>query len=393
MTDWLQAIRPMAASLPESGIIEVVNYGRERPGLIPFWAGEGDLPTPDFICDAAIDALRAGHTFYTYQRGIPELRQAVADYLQRHFAVAVGAERIIIVASGMQGIVETMQAVAGPGDEVVVISPVWPNIYAAIQMQEATAKSVILQADTDNNCWRLDLDQLFDSCNSKTKAIFINTPGNPTGWLMTEADMLAVRDFARQHGIWIIADEVYSQFVYNHHRPTATSFLEVTGPDDRLIVTNTFSKNWSMTGWRIGWVVIPQAEVLGQVYENLVQYTTSGVPAFLQHGCVTALNDGDDYIKQLVERCQQGRDIVCTGLTQVPSVSFVHPQSAFYLFFQVANQPDSMALAKHLVDKANVGLSPGVAFGPGGKKFMRICFAASHEMLREGVERLANALS
>lgn len=386
---YMAAVRPMAATLPESGIMAAVNYGHETPGLIPLWAGEGDAPTPNFICDAAIAGLRDGQTFYTYQRGIPPLRQAVAAYLQRHFQAPVNAERVIITGSGMQAMLLTMQALVGPGDEVVVVSPVWPNIFATIHMQEAIARPVPLTCGSD--AWRLDVQQLFDACSPRTRALFINTPGNPTGWIMEPEDMIRVRDFARARGLWIIADEVYGQFVYD--RPRVTSFLELMEPGERLIVTNTFSKNWSMTGWRLGWVVMPHASALGQVFENLVQYSTSGVPEFLQRGCLAALDHGDAYIQGLVAQCRQGRDFVCETLAQLPSVRLVRPQGAFYLFFQVANAPDSMALVKRLIDQAKVGLAPGSAFGAGGEGFLRLCFAASPTTLRSGVERLVSALS
>jgi aspartate/methionine/tyrosine aminotransferase len=382
------ALRPTAAQLPESGIMALVKYGDDRPGLIPFWAGEGDLPTPEFICQAAMQALREGQTFYTYQRGIPPLRQAIAEYLQRHFQAAVESERIIVTASGMQAIVLTVQAVVGPGDEVVVIAPVWPNIFAAIQMQEAVARTVTLT--WDGQAWRLDVERLFAACTAKTRAVFINTPNNPTGWIMEPEDMLRLRDFARARGLWIIADEVYSQFVYD--RPRVTSFLALTEPDEQLIVTNTFSKNWSMTGWRVGWVVIPRSTGVGQVYENLVQYSTSGVAAFLQYGCLTAISEGDSYLKSLVERCRQSRDLVCERLSQLPQVRLSPPQGAFYAFFQVEGEHDSMAFAKRLVDVANVGLAPGSAFGPGGEGFLRLCFAASPTTVGTGVERLVAAL-
>ncbi len=385
----LSTIRPMAASLPESGIMAVVNYGGEKSGLIPLWAGEGDLPTPNFISEAAIQALREGRTFYTYQRGIPPLRQAVADYLRRHFHTDVDPERVIITGSGMQEIMQTVQALVGPGDEVVAVSPVWPNIFAAVRMQDAVVRTVTLTCEA--NAWHLDLDRLFDACGPKTKALFINTPGNPTGWIMDTDDMIRVRDFARQHGLWIIADEVYAQFVYD--RPRVTSFLELMAPEEKLIITNTFSKNWSMTGWRVGWVVTPRSKALGQVFENLVQYNTSGVAEFLQHGCLKAISDGDAYLQRMVERCQQGRDIVCERLSEVPEVQLIPPQGTFYLFFRMEGESDSMAFAKRLVDEANVGLAPGSAFGPGGEGFIRLCYACSHDTLRTGMDRLVSALT
>lgn len=384
----IEAIRPMAANLPSSGIISTVTYGRERPGLIPFWAGEGNAPTPDFICDAAIQAMRDGETFYTYTRGIPPLRQAVADYLKRHFEVEVAAERVHLTASGMQAVLHTVQMLVGPGDEVAVVSPVWPNIVSAIHMQEAVAVPVTLTQGT--HAWHLDLDHLFDACGPNTRAIFINSPNNPTGWVIEPEDMIRVRDFARERGLWIIADEVYGQFIYD--RPRTTSFLEITTPEDRLIVTNTFSKNWSMTGWRVGWMVIPESEALAQVHENILQYSTSGVATFLQHGCITALNQGDAYVKQMVDQSRQGRDLVCEQLGELPRVQMVPPQGAFYLFFRVEGESDSTALARWLIDEANVGLAPGLAFGAGGEEFLRLCFAASKDTLQTGVDRLVRAL-
>jgi len=387
LDDYLRdSIGEAAATLPESGIIEVVNYGREREGLVPFWVGEGDVPTPTFICEAAIEALRAGETYYTYQRGIPSLREAIARYHQRHFNIDLDPERVIVTASAMQAMMETMQTLVSAGDEVIVISPVWPNIYACIHMQQAVARSVPL--DVDGNEWRLDLEMLFDACNEKTKAIYINTPGNPTGWVMSKDDMLALRDFARERGLWIVADEVYGKFVYDDIG--APSFLEIMQPDERLIVTNSFSKNWAMTGWRVGWVVIPKG--LGQVYENLVQYNTSGVASFLQSGCVVAIDEGDEFIQQQVTRCQTNRDYVCERLQSSPNVRLIKPQGAFYLFFRVDGEPDSVNLAKWLVDDANVGLAPGTAFGAGGEGYVRLCFAPSPETLRTGVERMVEAL-
>ena len=379
-------LREAAQQLPESGIIEVVNYGRERPGLIPFWVGEGDLPTPGFIQDALVAALRAGHTFYTYQRGLPALRQAIGDYYARHHEVSLDWQRVIVVGSGMQGIMNTMQALVGAGDEVVVVGPVWPNIYAAVELQQARWVPVTL--DYTPHGWELDLQKLFDAVTPRTRALFINSPGNPTGWVLSEAEMLDIRDFARVRGLWLVADEVYGRFVYD--RPSTHSFLEMMEPEEQLVVCNTFSKNWSMTGWRVGWVVIPA--VLGQLYENLVQYNTSGTARFMQEGALAAIRDGDDYVTTLVERCRQGRDIVCGALGQLPNVRFASPAGAFYLFFQVEGEHDCIRLAKRLVDEANVGLAPGRAFGPGGERFLRLCFAASHATLEEGVGRLVAAL-
>ncbi|MGP1397151.1 MAG: pyridoxal phosphate-dependent aminotransferase [Inquilinaceae bacterium] len=390
MTDQnaLTGLRPEIVGLPASQIVEIATYGREREGMIPLWFGEGDLPTPDFISDAAIAALRQGHTFYTYQRGIPPLRQALSAYLQGLYDAPVDIDRITVTGSGMQAIQTVAQMLVGPGDEMVIVTPVWPNITAAVQMQGAGVRPVPTALGNDG--WQLDLDALFDACGPKTKAIFINSPTNPTGWTLSAGDMLRVRDFVRDRGLWLVADEVYGRFSFGDDG-VAPSFLQVMGPEDRLVVVNTFSKNWSMTGWRIGWIVAPPA--LGPVLENLVQYNTSGTPAFLQYGALAALEKGEDYVGDLVARCRRMRDLVYDRLSVLPRVRIARPDGAFYAFFAVEGEPDSMALARRLVDEAGVGLAPGTAFNKGGEGYLRLCFAASPQRIEPALDRLAPALS
>ena len=382
----LDAIRPEIKALPESGIVEVVNYARLKKDLVQLWVGEGDKPTPAFIADAAIAALRRGETFYTYQRGIPPLRQALADYLNRSYAAKIDPERIYVTVGGMQAIKETVQMLVNPGDEVVIPAPCWPNIAAAVEIMAGVPKSVPLAFG--NRGWTLDLERLMEACGPKTRAIFVNSPGNPTGWMMTKAEQRALLDFARKRGLWIVADEVYGRLVYD--RKAAPSFLEIADPDERVIVVNTFSKNWAMTGWRMGWVVA--SKQLGQVYENLVQYNTSGVSTFLQYGAVAALNEGDAFLAEMVARCAKGRDMVTETFARLPRVRYSPPAGAFYALFSVDGEPDARALAFKLVDRANVGLAPGTAFGPGAPNFLRLCFACSLDRLGEGLSRLEAAL-
>jgi aspartate/methionine/tyrosine aminotransferase len=382
----LDAIRPEIKALPESGIVEVVNYARTRKDLVPLWVGEGDLPTPNFIADAAVEALRRGKTFYTYQRGIPPLRRALADYLGRSYPVSVDPERIFVTVGGMQAIKQTVQMLISPGDEVVIPSPCWPNIAAAVEIMAGVSKTVPLAFG--NRGWTLDFERLTEACGPRTKAIFVNSPGNPTGWMMTREEQRALLDFARRRGLWIVADEVYGRLVYD--RKAAPSFLEIAEAEERVIVVNTFSKNWAMTGWRIGWVVA--SKQLGQVYENLVQYNTSGVPTFLQFGALAAVEQGDAFLADMVARCARGRDMVSATFQRLPRVRYAPPAGAFYAFFAVDGEPDARALAFKLVDRANVGLAPGTAFGPGAPNFLRLCFACSLERLGEGLRRLEEAL-
>lgn len=381
--DFLSALTREARELPESGIVEVFNYGREREGLIPLWAGEGDLPTPDFIYEASVKSLQAGETFYTWQRGIPELRAALARYHQRHFGRAFSPERFFVTGGGMQAIQIAVAATAGSGDEVIVPTPAWPNFAAAVGIRGATPVSVPL--DFDGTLWNLDLDRLSAVINERTRAIFINSPANPTGWTASEDELSALLALARRRGLWIVADEVYSRFVFTG-AARAPSFYDIMEEDDLVILVNTFSKNWAMTGWRIGWISAPQS--LGAVMENLIQYSTSGVAAFMQRAAIVALEEGEDFVARQVERARRGREVVCGALAGSNRVRFAWPDGAFYLFFAIDSVEDTRALALRLVDEAGLGIAPGTAFGPGGESFMRICFARKAEDLSAAMQRL-----
>ncbi len=381
--DFLSALRREAREAPESGIVEVFNYGRRREGLIPLWAGEGDLPTPEFIYAASVRALEAGETFYTWQRGIPELRDALARYHMRQFDRAFPAERFFVTGGGMQAIQIAVAATAGAGDEVIVATPAWPNFSAAVGIGGATPVSVPL--DFDGERWNLDLDRLAAAIGERTRAIFVNSPANPTGWTAREDELRAILALARRHGLWIIADEVYTRYVFTG-APRAPSFYDVMEADDLVLFVNTFSKNWAMTGWRIGWISAPES--LANVLENLIQYSTSGVAAFMQRAAIAALEDGEDFVKLQVERARRGRDIVCGALAGSNRARFAWPAGAFYLFFAIDGMEDTRVPALRLVDEAKLGIAPGSAFGPGGESFLRICFARKAEDLSEAMRRL-----
>lgn len=381
---FVESLRMEARLAPESGIVELVNHARGRPGMIPLWVGEGDLPTPSFISEAATAALAAGETFYTWQRGVPELRQALADYYRRHFGTDFGAERFIVTGSGMQAIQLAIDAVAGKGDEVVHPSPAWPNFAAAAGIAGAMPVPVVLVSS--DNGWALDVEKVAAAITPATRAIFVNSPANPTGWTADRETLAALLELARKRELWIIADEIYARFYYGGGR--APSFLDVMDADDRIIFVNSFSKNWAMTGWRVGWVVVP-AE-LQQTFENLIQYSTSGVPPFLQRGGVAALEQGDGFVAEQVERARKARDLVCGRLRQAGRFRFSAPAGAFYLFFGIDGIEDVRAAAFRIVDEAQVGLAPGTAFGAGGAGFFRLCFHRRLDHLEEATERLVD---
>ncbi|UVD57226.1 pyridoxal phosphate-dependent aminotransferase [Rhizobium sp. Pop5] len=380
----VSSLSPRAIAAPESGIVEVVNYARGREGLLPLWVGEGDLPTPDFISKAAMDALAAGETFYTWQRGIPELRRALSDYYHRHFAVRLPVEHFYVTGSGMQAIQIAVQTLTSPGDEFVYLTPAWPNIAAALEI--SGARSVGVKLEFEGGKWAVDLDRIEAAITPKTKGIFINTPSNPTGWTATRQDLEAILALARKHDLWIMADEIYALYFFAGGR--APSFLDVMESDDKIIFVNSFSKNWSMTGWRIGWIVAPPA--MGQVLENLVQYSTSGVAQFMQKGAVAALDDGDDFVRANIAKAARSRDILCDALVATNRVETLKPDGALYAFLKIDGVTDSRSAAIDIVDKTGVGLAPGTAFGAGGELFLRACFLRDPAQVAIAAERLCD---
>ncbi|HVW54892.1 MAG TPA: pyridoxal phosphate-dependent aminotransferase [Rhizobiaceae bacterium] len=377
-------LRAEARLAPESGISALATHGRGKEGLIPLWVGEGDQPTPAFITDAAVKALHGGETFYTWQRGVPALREALARYHERHFGGPYRSEEFIVAGGGMQAIQLALQATAGAGDEVVYLSPAWPNFPAAAEV--AGARAVAVPLDLSGNGWTCDVEKIERAVGERTKAIFFNSPSNPTGWTADIPTLKAVLDLARRKRLWIIADETYALFHYGGVR--APSFLDVVEAEDRIIFVNTFSKNWAMTGWRIGWLQVHPS--LQQVFENLIQYATSGTAQFMQRGAVAALDHGDGFVAEQVERARQARDLICGRLAATGRARFHAPAGAFYLFFAVDGITDSMAAAFRIVDEANVGLAPGVAFGPGGEGFFRLCFHRRLDHVEEAADRLAD---
>jgi aspartate/methionine/tyrosine aminotransferase len=390
-TDVIGALRPSVAGEPASGIVEVFNYAQGKRDVIPLWVGQGHLPTPDFIADAAIESLKAGETFYTWQRGIPELRAALAGYHQRLYKIEFDPENFFVCQAGMQSVQLAIQALLAPGDEVMVPSPAWPNYAAPLRM--AGVVPVEVPMEFDGRRWTLDLDRLFDAVTAKTKVLLMNTPSNPLGRVMTREEILAVRDFARSRGLWIIADEVYARFYFpedGRNDALPPSFLEHCDPDERIISCNTFSKNWAMTGWRVGWMIAPKA--LGQVVENLVQYNTSGTTTFLQKGCLAALQQGEPFVAGQIEQARVGRETVCSALASHRNVEFARPEGAFYLFFRIKGTRNSTQLSRRLIDEAGVGCAPGSAFGAGGEDFLRLCFARKREDLEEAMRRLTGWL-
>jgi len=375
-------VRRTIRDLQGSRIREVAHIGMGDPEVIPLWFGEPDLSTPQFINDAASRALAQGHTFYTPNRGVPALCEAIAGYMTGLYGRSIGVDRIVVTAAGMNGIMLVSEALIDPGDNVVVLGPIWPNVYQTVEIMGGAPRQVTL--DLAEGRWSLDLDKLFDACDSRTRAIYINSPSNPTGWMMTAEEQAAVLEFARDRGLWVVADEVYARMVYD--RPYAPSFLEVAEADDPLIVVNSFSKSWCMTGWRLGWLTGPAA-VMG-LFEKLNEYNVASPASMAQHAGVVAIREGEPFIAETVDRYRAARDIVIQRLGAMRRVTLPRPEAAFYAFFAVDGMTSSLDYAKEILRRTKVGLAPGIAFGPTGEGYLRICYAQSLETLSTAFDRL-----
>ncbi|MBV8849904.1 MAG: pyridoxal phosphate-dependent aminotransferase [Methylobacteriaceae bacterium] len=395
--DIFSALRAEAIAAPPSGIVEVFHYGRGRDGIIPLWVGEGDMPTPAFIQEAATRSFAAGETFYTNQRGLPELRETIAQYLARVYTLKspldglYSPERFSVTIGGMHALQIALRLVAGAGDEAVVITPAWPNFRGALMVTGTGVTEVPLQFSGAGagGQWDLDLDRLTDAITPRTRAIIVNSPSNPTGWTASPEELEAILALARRQGLWIIADEIYGRFFYNAGR--APSFRDLIDADDRIMFVQTFSKNWAMTGWRLGWLEAPSA--LGPIIENLVQYSTSGVPVPMQRAAITALEQGEAFVATQVARAKGNRDLLIEALAQTQQAHFAEPAGAFYFFCAFDTMLDTRTLAFRLVDDARVGVAPGTAFGAGGERFVRMCFARRRDDMVEASRRLSEWLT
>ena len=378
----MNLVRPEIDAMEDSPILEVWRSGIDNPGIIALWAGEPDVPTPAFICEPAIAALRAGRTFYTYNRGIPELRAAIARYLKRHYGADIADARIAVTSAGMNAVEILCQALLGKGSKALAITPSWPNVMRAMTINGAEVTEVPLRRS--NQGWSLDLDAVEAACVDGVKALYLASPANPTGWEIARGEAERLLEMTRARGIALLSDEVYHRIVYDC--PVAFSFLELARPDDNVFVVNSFSKSWAMTGWRLGWMVYP--DYFMPTAEKLIQFNTSGAQAFLQYGAVAALDEGEAFVAEFVARCRAGREIVSRRLAEMKRVREVVSNGSFYSMFEVEGVTDTLAFCKDLVQRAGVGLAPGIAFGSGAETLIRLCYAKSRENLEAAMDRL-----
>ena len=416
-------MRQVVLDLEESLIRQVANAGMGRGDVLKFWFGESDEVTPAFIRDAAARSLSEGETFYAHNLGLAELREAIAAYcsgLRGEGAAPIGADRIAVTSGGVNALMLAVQAVVDAGDEVVAVTPVWPNLTAQPAIMGARVRCVSLKPVAGR--WQLDMDELLAAVTSRTKLLIVNSPNNPTGWTLSRAEQEVLLAHCRKTGTWILADEVYERLYYEESpngpapgRPKpgaplvgegrspsggshvcAPSFLDIALPDDRLMVAHSFSKSFLMTGWRLGWLVLPAAYTTHM--GKLIEFNTSCAPVFIQRAGVVALQRTDEVTPQVVSHLKNCRDTLVPLLQGVPGVELAAAPGGMYAFFRLAGQGDALATAKRLVLEAGLGLAPGDAFSadrsPAMQGWLRWCFASQDPArLREGVDRLRGWLA
>jgi aspartate aminotransferase len=372
--------------LPGSRIIEVGRIAFGLPDVDFLCFGESDQPSPRSAHEAAVAALAAGQTRYPDVRGLLALREALADYLTSLHARPVTEDRIQVAASGMAAVSVALAATVRPGQRVLMHAPAWPNVGNAARLRGAELVEMPLEALPEGG-FRMDMDRL-ESLLPGTRAFILNSPNNPTGWTATTDELATILSLCRQHGVWLIADEVYSRLVYDGV-PAAPSLLDVAEPDDRVLVCNSFSKTWVMTGWRLGWLVVP-AGARDRVTE-LVEVTHSGVAPFIQHAGLAAVADSGA-VAEFRAHCERGRALAGEALSELNGVRYAAPDGAFYAFLGVEGLTDSLTLAKKLVVNHRVAVAPGVAFGEVGEGYLRLCFAHSEPVMRRAMDRLRDGL-
>ena len=378
----MQQTSERAHHLQSSLIRDVAEKGMQMQDILPLWFGEGQWPTSQIAIEAAQNALQAGDHFYQPNNGKPRLRSALAHYMNGLYGTSKTKQNITVTASGMQGLALTALALIDSGDHVVCIDPVWPNLGESFKIAGGQIDSTTLIARDGR--WHLDMEELLAKLTHKTKALLINSPNNPTGWVCSAEEQKTILDHCRKQGIWIVADDVYARLY--QHGSLAPGFQHLANADDLLISINSFSKAWSMTGWRLGWITAPAT--LEKTFAHLTEFNIACPAGFIQEAGLAMIEQGEAEVSLLQHKLRKALTLTRTRLKHFEDISFIEPDGAFYCFFSVRGLKDSLAFAHALLEQTKVGLAPGLAFGPAGKEYLRLCYAQDEQILNKAFNRL-----
>jgi aspartate aminotransferase len=377
-----------ALRVPHSRIRELAEIAMSMDGVLKLYFGESNLPTPEYIKRAAQKAMADGFTFYTENAGLPSLRKALARYYQELHALELDPTgEIVITASGVQALNVGIRCVLDPGDEALVLTPAWPNGASNVAMANAVAVEIAHPLVGDR--YQIDFKALEAAVTPRTRMLLYTSPSNPLGWVATVDQQRQLLEFTRRHKLWLMADEVYERLFYTGPKPTspAPSILKLATRDDAVIVVQSFSKTYCMTGWRLGWL-IARRDLCARATQ-LNEFIISHAPSFAQRAAETALLWGENTLCEMLVRLRQNRDFCLAALSKMPGVTVPKPDGAFYLFPKIAGAGDSFDFCKRLLMDTKVGLAPGVAFGAGGEGSVRICYAAELQIVQEAMARLS----
>jgi len=390
MMEAMDTIRlaPSAERVPYSRIRELAEIAMTMDGVLKLYFGESNLPTPQFIKDAAVRAIEDGHTFYTENAGYPSLRRTIAGkYRELHGVELDGLAEIVVTASGVQALNVGIRCVLDPGEEAIILTPAWPNASSIAMMCSATPREIPLCLAGDR--YRIDYEAIERAITPRTRLLVYTSPSNPLGWVATEEDQDRLLDLCRRRGLWLMADEVYERLYYQGR--VAPSILRKCTREDAVLVPQSFSKSYCMTGWRLGWLVARRD--LAKKAAELNEFIVSHAPAMAQKAGETALREGEAGVAEMVERLRGNRDLCLEALRGMKGATVPCPDGAFYLFPRIDGLRDSFDFCRRLLVEKRVGLAPGVAFGAGGEGSVRICYAADRTVLEPALERLGEFLA
>lgn len=386
-------VSPSALAVPHSRIREIADIAMRMDNVLRLYFGESNLPTPHFIKQAAERALAEGFTYYTENAGLPSLRRAIAKkYAELHGVQLDPLKDVVVTASGVQALQVGIRCCLDPGDEAIVLTPAWQNQLSIPAMCNAVPRMAPLHLE--NGAYRVDFDALARCLTPKTRLLIYTSPSNPLGWVATVPEQQALLDFARQHNLWLLADEVYERLWYPDHGPLGPptpSILRLSTRDDSVLVVQSFSKAYCMTGWRVGWIVARRD--LADRAAKLNEFVISSAPAFAQRAAETALEQGEPAIAEMLALYRANRDFCLDALRAMPGVTVPDAPGAFYLFPKVEGLRDSFGFCRRLLVQTGLGLAPGVAFGEGGEGSLRVCFAVERPLLEQAIDRLSSFLS
>jgi len=377
--------------VPRSRIRELAEIAMGMDGVLRLYFGESNLPTPDYIKQAAVRAMQDGFTFYTENAGLPSLRRAIAGNYRRLQSVELDpATEIVVTASGVQALNLGIRCALDPGDEAIVLTPAWPNGSSSVMMANAAVRQI--PHPLRGARYSIDFEALTAAVTPRTRLLLYTSPSNPLGWVASEEEQRGLLDFARRHDLWLIADEVYDRLYYGGARlgEPVPSILRRATRDDAVMVVHSFSKSYCMTGWRVGWLVARRD--LAAKATQLNEFVISHAPTIAQKAGETALAEGESELVRMLERLRENRGICMDALNGIRGVTLPTPDGAFYVFPCIDGMDDSFAFCKRLLEETRVGLAPGVAFGAGGEGSIRICYAAEPAILVPAMERLTKFL-